>query len=160
VVIPHEVLDRIVEQARLGAPEEVCGLLAGRDGIVIDAHPVTNCEHSPTFYRMDPDEQLRAVLRIEDDLDLEVLAIYHSHPATEPRPSLTDIRLAQWPGMTYIIVSLRNPDSPEIRSWSIEDGAVDERPITVQHPTASTDSSINALRLKSEKSNKRQPGTD
>lgn len=117
--------------AREGTPQEVCGILArDADGRVCKAYRITNTEHSPRFYVMDSQEQLRALLDI-DDYDLEVAAVYHSHPATEPRPSRTDIELAKWPGVQFLIVSLADPDKPETRLWSIEDGVVTEAELQV-----------------------------
>jgi [CysO sulfur-carrier protein]-S-L-cysteine hydrolase len=131
VVIPRRYVDEIVVHAREGAPEEVCGILA-RDagGGICGLYRVTNVEHSPRFYVMDSQEQLKALLDI-DNRELEVAAIYHSHPATEPRPSKTDIELAKWPGVEYVIVSLADPDKPELRVWTIEDGDVADSELRV-----------------------------
>jgi proteasome lid subunit RPN8/RPN11 len=120
----------MVRHAREGAPEEVCGLLATDNGRVVKQYRITNAEHSPRFYVMDSAEQLKAVLEI-DDRGWDVGAIYHSHPASEPRPSDTDIRLAKWPGTLFIIVSLVDSESPEIRAWTIEDDAVTEASLTI-----------------------------
>lgn len=105
-------------------------MLATRDGGVRELYRVTNAEHSPVFYVMDPQEQLRATLAIED-ADMEVGAVYHSHTMTAPRPSETDVKLAQWPGAVFIIVSLANDLDPELRGWMIEDGQVTEEPLEV-----------------------------
>jgi len=130
VVIPSAILDEMVAHAREGSPEEVCGILAGTDGNVTRLYRITNAEHSPRLYLMDSQEQLQAMLDI-DDRDLDLTAVYHSHPASPPRPSKTDIELAQWPGTAYVIVSLTNPEAPEIRGWQIESGGVSEIELTV-----------------------------
>jgi [CysO sulfur-carrier protein]-S-L-cysteine hydrolase len=130
VVIGQEIVDAMISHACEGSPQEVCGLLASDNGRAVRQYRITNAEHSPRFYVMDSQEQLQAILEIDDE-GWDVGAVYHSHPATEPRPSPTDIRLAQWPGTLFIIVSLANSDSPEIRAWSIEDGIVTEAPLTV-----------------------------
>lgn len=134
MVIPQRFIDEITSHAQAGSPEEVCGILA-RDsgGAICRLYRITNGEHSPRFYVMDPREQLDAVLDI-DDRGLEVAGVYHSHPATEPRPSATDIKLAQWPGIEYVIVSLRDPEYPEMRVWRIEDGAVSESDLRIVDP--------------------------
>jgi proteasome lid subunit RPN8/RPN11 len=51
--------------------------------------------------------------------ELEMLAVYHSHPATPARPSDEDIRLALTPNISYVIVSLADPFAPEVRSFKI-----------------------------------------
>ena len=59
---------------------------------------------------------------------LEVLGTYHTHPATVPYPSKTDVARAHWgetddllfPEYSYFIVSLRDPNAPEPRSFKIQ----------------------------------------
>lgn len=75
------------------APAEACGLVAGQDGRAEGIIPVTNSLQSPVRFRMDPQEQLAAFEWIEQQ-GLELLAIYHSHPAGPATPSATDI--AEW----------------------------------------------------------------
>jgi proteasome lid subunit RPN8/RPN11 len=66
-----------------------------------------------------------------DDADEVPIVIYHSHTATEAYPSRTDISLAGEPDAHYILVSTRDPDEHELRSYRIVDGAVTEEPVTV-----------------------------
>src|SRR5204862_6971536 len=92
--------------------------------------PMMNAARSPTFYEFDSLEQLR-VWREMDDRDEEPVLIYHSHTATEAYPSRTDITLAQEPGAHYVLVSTREPDSAEFRSYRIVDGEVTEEEVRV-----------------------------
>ncbi len=87
-----------------------------------------NAERSPTFYRFDSSEQLR-VWREMDDRDEEPVIIYHSHTATEAYPSRTDIGYASEPGAHYVLVSTREPDRAEFRSYRIVEGVVEEEPV-------------------------------
>ena len=57
--------------------------------------------------------------------------IYHSHTATEAYPSRTDISLAQEPEAHYVLVSTREPDGEEFRSYRIVDGTVTEEPVEI-----------------------------
>jgi proteasome lid subunit RPN8/RPN11 len=66
-----------------------------------------------------------------DDRDEEPVVIYHSHTATEAHPSRTDVALAGEPGAHYVLVSTREPDRVEFRSFRIVDGAVTEEPVTI-----------------------------
>lgn len=93
-------------------PLEACGLLLGRHRTVERVLPVRNAAQSPTRFRMDPQDQLSA-FREMDDLGLELLGIFHSHPAdvnggagTLEGPSPTDIREAAYP-VVHIIWSRR-----------------------------------------------------
>ncbi len=70
-----------------------------------------------------------------DDRDEEPVVIYHSHTATEAFPSRTDISFAGEPGAHYLLVSTREPDSEEIRSFRIVDGEVTEEPVEVRDGT-------------------------
>ena len=67
------------EHTRASLPREACGVLAGECGRVHWVEPITNIEDSHDRFRMDPQEQLDVMLRIEDE-GLQLLGIYHSHP--------------------------------------------------------------------------------
>jgi proteasome lid subunit RPN8/RPN11 len=83
-------------------PEEACGLIIGTRNFVEDIIPVTNRAHSPVRYEMDPKEQLIAFKRI-DELQLSLLAIYHSHPDGPAYPSRTDIETFSYPDTISVI---------------------------------------------------------
>lgn len=106
-------------------PLEGCGLLAGRAGRVQRVYPVDNALRSPTEYEMDPHQQLKAMLDLED-AGLELLAIYHSHPQGPQEPSPTDVARAYYPEAAQIIVSLADPQRPSARAFSIAGGQVEE----------------------------------
>ena len=132
LTIGREILDAIIAHARRDHPDEACGIVAGPIGSDRpDRHiPMDNAERSSTFYRFDSAEQLR-VWREMDDRDEEPVVIYHSHTATEARPSRTDTSLAAEPGAHYLLASTRDPDDTEVRSFRIVDGAVTEEPVEV-----------------------------
>ena len=94
---------------------------------------MTNTARSPTFYEMDSMEVLRT-LRSIDDADEELLAIYHSHTATEAYPSRTDISIAGFPEAHYILVSTRPElgDAEEFRSFRIVAGEVTEEEVRIE----------------------------
>jgi [CysO sulfur-carrier protein]-S-L-cysteine hydrolase len=123
---------RIVAHARADHPDEACGVIAGPAGSDRPQRfvPMDNAERSPTFYRFDSMEQLR-VWREMDDRDEEPVVIYHSHTATEAYPSRTDISYASEPGAHYVLVSTRDPDKEEFRSFRIADGVVTEEDVEV-----------------------------
>jgi proteasome lid subunit RPN8/RPN11 len=110
--------ERLFSLARGGAPEEVCGVLGGRDEperVVTGVHPVSNVAEDPrTRYELDPEETYRIIEELEERGD-DVLGFYHSHPAGPDEPSETDRELATWEGKVYCIVSLA--DEPTIGAW-------------------------------------------
>ena len=132
LAIDLTILKAIVAHARRDHPDEACGVVAGKIGSDRPERLVEmeNVERSSTFYRFDSMEQLR-VWREMDDRDEEPVVIYHSHTATEAYPSRTDVSYAGEPGAHYLLVSTRDPEITEVRSYSIVDGLVTEEPVKV-----------------------------
>jgi proteasome lid subunit RPN8/RPN11 len=132
LTISRDLYDKIVAHARKDHPDEACGVLAGPAGSDRPERfiPMENAERSPTFYRFDSTEQFH-VWREMDDRDEEPVVIYHSHTATEAYPSRTDISYASEPNAHYVLVSTRDPETTEFRSYRILDGQVDEEPVSV-----------------------------
>ena len=80
-----------------------------------------------TRYLISPREQLRAFREMDDNGE-ELVAIYHSHPASQPYPSPTDRAEAHYPEAVYVLVSLRT-SAPEVRAYRIADDMVREVPL-------------------------------
>ncbi len=133
LMISAELRTKILAHARADHPDEACGVIAGSAGSDRPERfiPMLNAERSPTFYRFDSMEQLR-VWREMDDRDEEPVVIYHSHTATEAYPSRTDISYASEPTAHYVLVSTRDPDQSEFRSFRIADGIVTEEEVVVE----------------------------
>jgi len=132
LVIRSDLVDAMVAHARADHPDEACGVLAGPEGSDRPERHIVmvNAERSPTFYRFDSQEQLK-VWREMDDAGETPVVIYHSHTATEAYPSRTDVSLAAEPEAHYVLVSTRDPDQHELRSYRIIDGVVTEEPVKV-----------------------------
>ena len=132
LTIRRDLVDAMVAHARRDHPDEACGVLAGPIGSDRPERFVemVNAERSPTFYRFDSTEQLR-VWRAMDAADEEPVVIYHSHTATEAYPSRTDISYAAEPETHYVLISTRDPDTHELRSYRIADGEVTEELVEV-----------------------------
>lgn len=138
MVLPTAVRVAIVEHARQGRPEEICGILGGEydpDGRsrVRTQYPTDNVAETPrTRYEIDPEEQLAVFERLEGRGE-DIVGFYHSHPRGPARPSETDAAAATWPDHSYLIVSL---EPLEVGSWrwrtdgddeAGRDATVDER---------------------------------
>ena len=91
---------------------------------------MVNAARSPTFYEFDSMDLLK-LYREMDSRDEEPVVIYHSHTATEAYPSRTDISYASEPDAHYLLVSTREPDEAEFRSFRIVDGVVTEEEVTI-----------------------------
>ena len=136
LTIARAHLEAMAAHARADHPDEACGVIAGPVGSDRPERfiPMVNAARSPTFYEFDSGDLLR-LYREMDDRDEEPVVIYHSHTATEPYPSRTDISYASEPAAHYVLVSTRecgNDEGPvEIRSYRIVDGIVTEESIIV-----------------------------
>ena len=133
--LPRRYAEEMIAHAREEAPNECCGVLAGKDGEAQRLYRAANSEKSPYRYNIDSQD----LYRIYSDARAngwEFLAIYHSHPQGAACPSATDIALAQWqsggesvdrwPGVLYLIISLANEAAPEVRAFRIESGVATE----------------------------------
>ena len=127
--LPTTIRDELVDWLRGALPNEGCGVLvadrsAEDGGVPTRFVGMRNAAASPYRYLMDPDEQLRVLLEIDDN-DEVVWAIVHSHVASPPYPSPTDIGLAAYPDAIYLLASFAR-EPPEVRGWTIVEGAVNE----------------------------------
>lgn len=134
--IQRSLVEAIVSHARADHPDEACGVIAGPAGSDIPERfiPMVNAVRCPTLYEFDSRDLLR-LYREMDERDEIPVVIYHSHPATQAYPSITDITQASEPDAHYVVVSLREagPDEGpyEFRSFRIMDGAVTEEQISI-----------------------------
>lgn len=127
--IKKEIINSIVSHAKSGAPIEMCGYLAGRDGVVTRHYELTNIDNSEDHFSFDPKEQFATVKDARNN-GLEVCAVYHSHPVTPARPSQEDIRLAYDPAISYVIISLAD-GGEDVKSFKIRDSEVTPEPIEI-----------------------------
>ena len=132
LTIDRATYDAIVAHALRDHPDEACGMLAGPEGTDRPERFVqmVNAERSPTFYQFDSMEQLKVHREMEAADEVPVV-IYHSHTATEPYPSRTDIAIAAEPDAHYVLIGTRDPEQHELRSYRIVDGTVTEEPVTI-----------------------------
>jgi proteasome lid subunit RPN8/RPN11 len=124
VVIPDEIRRELVEHAREEAPNEACGLLLLRDGRAERYERGRNAVASPYRFELDIDPEVW----FAEDEGYE-LAVFHSHPASEPRPSRTDLeRIGLWEDRPYLILRL---DTGELAAWRIRGGRAEPEPLEI-----------------------------
>ena len=121
----------MIDHARREAPDECCGILAGKDDKVLRVYPARNALKSPVRYTLDPKELYQLLQEIEKQ-GWELLGIYHSHTHTPAYPSATDIELAFWPDALYLIISLQDRQDPQMRAFFIREGRVTEEELTIR----------------------------
>ena len=129
----------MIDHAKKGYPNEACGILAGpplqsadgsADVLVTEFFPMTNMDNASISYFMDPKEQL-SVFKKMRELGVEMSGIFHSHVASDAVPSQKDIRLAFYPKVSYLIVSLSDMKKPVLRSFKIQNEKAAEEEVRI-----------------------------
>jgi proteasome lid subunit RPN8/RPN11 len=130
--IRRELVDEIVAHARRDHPDEACGVIAGPEGSDVPERfiPMPNAARSPTFYEFDSGDLLKLYRELDANDEVPVV-IYHSHTATEAYPSRTDANIAAEPDAHYVLVSTRDPEVHEFRSYRIVDAEITEEPVEI-----------------------------
>jgi cysteine synthase B len=111
---------RIRSDAAAAYPDEGCGALLGRRAGSVDAalplDNVTDAERRRRFL-VSP-EAYRQAEAEADRTARQLVGFYHSHPDHPAVPSAFDLEHA-WPNLSYVIVSVRNGEAGEVRSWRL-----------------------------------------
>ena len=129
IKLKRTIADELVKHSRKDKPVEACGYLAGKDGIISAQYKLTNADNSPVHYSFHPEDQFEVFRRSRRE-GLEIMACYHSHPATPARPSVEDIMLAYDPDILYIIISLAGTE-PEIKAYRIKESQASEEEVVI-----------------------------
>ncbi len=126
--ITPEALAEIVAHARAALPDEACGYLGERDGVVGRVVRLTNALASPTRFALLPEEQFAALRALRAE-GFSLRGVYHSHPAGPAVLSAEDERLAFDEALSYVVVSLA-ADPPLVRSFRVGPDAGEERMVS------------------------------
>jgi [CysO sulfur-carrier protein]-S-L-cysteine hydrolase len=125
--LPQDLYQAMLAQAKSEQPLECCGLLAGTIapadpsgttgpfGMVLGRYPLLNTARSRVLFESDPRSMLDATRDI-DGRGWQILAIYHSHPSSDPIPSKTDLERNYDPAVMNLIISLQDAE-PLVRAW-------------------------------------------
>ncbi|MCY4526961.1 MAG: M67 family metallopeptidase [Anaerolineaceae bacterium] len=128
--LEQHLVAQLLNAASSGAPNEACGLLGGKQGNASRFIAIDNVAANPSRrYEMDSSQLVKALFAIERD-NLELSAIWHSHPRGRPLPSPEDIRAAAWPGVCQLILGVVNGRS-ELAAWEITSGEVRRVPLQI-----------------------------
>ncbi|MCW4043059.1 MAG: M67 family metallopeptidase [Candidatus Bathyarchaeota archaeon] len=113
IVFKKTDLQIIAQHSRDLFPTESCGIILGKKQdnikIVKKIFPTKNILKSRTKYQINPREQLNIYMKA-DEISLEVLGYYHSHPFGDTKPSEIDIKEANQPCCSYVIYSNEQDD--------------------------------------------------
>lgn len=101
-------LESLAGHARGCSPDESCALLCGRmrgaDAHVSGLVTVANADASPDSFSVPAQELISAYARAES-AGLDVVGIFHSHPASPALPSGTDVEYMRINPVPWLIYS-------------------------------------------------------
>jgi proteasome lid subunit RPN8/RPN11 len=122
LTIRQEHIQQLIDHALRGLPNEVCGLIGGKDGTAEVVVLIANGSPTPLIaFELDRRAMVKTIIGFQKQAR-EVVAIYHSHPQGDAIPSERDIAEATWPYVVYIIVGLEDVNAPDVRAWIISQG--------------------------------------
>ncbi len=131
LLISRQLATRLLGAAQAAPHCKVCGLIGGRDGQPLHHYPVANAAADPaTEFRLDSAQRDQA----EQDLHAngeELLGVYHSHPATPPLPSASDLQACGDSAGLLFVISLNTKGVLEMRAFEPTAGGAAEVPLQV-----------------------------
>lgn len=130
-------LDAVRAHGEADYPYECCGLLIGGFGVestktVLETVPISNAREESekrNRFLITPEELLKGE-KVAREKKMDILGFYHSHPDHPADPSQFDLDHA-WPMYSYIIVSVNQGRSGDLRSWELREdrSSFDPEPI-------------------------------
>jgi proteasome lid subunit RPN8/RPN11 len=132
--IAQSLIDEMVAHAREDLPNECCGMVGGKGDVATSVYRAENEFASPLRFGVASGDLFRITQTEMPDRDEELVAIYHSHTATPAFPSQTDVNMAEksWPDAVWIIVSLENPDEPDVKGYWLKDLEIADAELVVE----------------------------
>ncbi len=131
--ISKKQIDEMIAHAHEDLPNECCGLIGGTGDEARTLYRARNAFASPFSYRVDPGDQYRIIEKEMRERGEELVSIYHSHTKSPAYPSQTDLNeAASWPEQVYLIVSLADPEAPDVKAFWLKDGKIAEAELVVE----------------------------
>jgi [CysO sulfur-carrier protein]-S-L-cysteine hydrolase len=130
LLIPKSAYDQIVFQAQSALPNECCGLLAGHVAgpiaRAVRCLPLVNAAINPAIEYLSESRSIISAHKAMRSTDLREVAVYHSHPTTDPVPSRKDRENNPYDDfLMHLILSLKN-GQPLLRAWWITSDSFEE----------------------------------
>ena len=131
--LPEELARRLLDHALAELPNEACALLGGNAarGDITSLHVTRNAAASPYRFELDPTDLVRVIHAIEAAGE-DLVAIFHSHPGSQPEPSPADLREARY-DVPYVIAGPVSRSAPAraLRAWRFVAGRAVEMPLLI-----------------------------
>ena len=125
IVIEQKPLDEMYQDALKSYPDECCGFFfgneTGEERIFTRIVVVNNSKEGDKRRRFEiaPKDYLDAE-RYADEIEVQLLGVYHSHPNHPAVPSEHD-RVAAQPYFSYVIISVKENEIADLRSWQLNE---------------------------------------
>ncbi|MDQ3807546.1 MAG: M67 family metallopeptidase [Thermoproteota archaeon] len=103
ISLTADQIRKLVGIARDALPNESCALLLGNDDNIKKILKARNSDESPVRFSIEPKELIHAY-SFAESIGMQVIAIFHSHPAN-PWPSSTDVRFMEINPIIWVIYS-------------------------------------------------------
>ncbi len=116
--LPERIYERLRAEARAALPDECCGLLGGHGGEVAELFAASNQLASPSAFEIPPQE-LFDIFRELRARKLELVGIYHSHPAGDNAPSRRDRERAYYPEAAHVVVAPGDDARTSVRAFRL-----------------------------------------
>lgn len=114
IIIPQTLYNQMIEHGREALPYEACGLLSGNHQNIKSIWPLENVWKSDRRFFVSK-KIVKQTIQKANDLDEQILAIYHTHPSTAPIPSFYDIKNHVDNNIKMVIVSYKTKSA--ITKW-------------------------------------------
>jgi len=115
IVIPKHLFSQLIAHAETTKPNEAVALIAGKiEEEIAYAELVftpENVDNSTATFTVDPLVLLKIYTEVEK-LEKQIIAIFHSHPAS-PKPSNTDLSYMEVNPYIWLISSTHNLNQPK-----------------------------------------------
>jgi proteasome lid subunit RPN8/RPN11 len=120
ITLPKNQADTLIRHSKQNEPNESCAILFGkkedRRFVTVDVCLTKNSEPSPVNFTISNHDLIKAY-EICEKKNLEVIAIFHSHPNSAAYPSSTDRQYMEINPVPWIIYSNTNN---EFRAYILE----------------------------------------
>ena len=134
IEVPSRLWRQVLVHARATLPQEAVGFLAGSEGCVTTVIPLPNIAPSGQFLA-DPHAQYRAERQIQQQ-EINLLAIYHSHPSGGTQLSPLDVKFANERGCLHIVIALdpARPGHERRAAYEVANGGTRTAEIAISSP--------------------------
>lgn len=120
--VPISIQDEIINHCRRLYPNQACGLvLFDETGVAREVYPTVNMGAWPYGFQISPTSQYLA-FRHAREKGLIIQGVYHAHLLSRAIPTERDLERPIPEGYLYLIVSLLNPEIPDIRGYLLNAG--------------------------------------